>query len=200
MPAPGRSALTPPSSLTLARALGINARMAEPICDECGSSNIRRGHVFGMLVEECGLCGHLSGAADDVERVLEIREAEELGVAPELVGLLRTLESIPGVALDRRLSTAAGHSEPPAVYFALTRHPLELLDRFTRTLLLASRRTSAPWVIEATHQGRLLFVLRPRFVVPAAGAAAARAAMHDLGLLRDALRRDLKLAWWEIAE
>ena len=168
-----------------------------PTCEECGSHDVKRDHLYGALVEECGLCGHLQGAPADVERVSEIREAESLGVAPQLIGFLRTLESIPGVSVERRLSTAASHSEPPAVYVALTRHPLELLDRLARTLLLASRRTSTLWMLEATHQGRLLFVIRPRNAPPA-GPAAVRALTSDLGLLRDALRRDLKLAWWEI--
>jgi len=169
-----------------------------PTCEECGSHDVKRDHLYGALVEECGLCGHLQAAPADVERVSEIREAESLGVAPQLIGFLRTLESIPGVSVERRLSTAASHSEPPAVYVALTRHPLELLDRLARTLLLASRRTSTHWTLEATHQGRLLFVIRPRTAPPLAATAAIQALTSDLGLLRDALRRDLRLAWWEI--
>jgi hypothetical protein len=135
-------------------------------CDECGSHDVVRRHLHGRLVEECGLCGHLQGDPDDVAAVDEIREADQSGVAPELVGLMRTLDSIAGVKVDRRLSTAAGRALPPVLYFAVGRHGLEVLDRLARTLLLAARRTSTLWTVEATHQGRLLFMLRPRLAAP----------------------------------
>jgi hypothetical protein len=169
-------------------------------CDECGSHNVDRRHVHGRLIEECGLCGHLQGDPADVAAVEEFREAEQSGVAPELVGLMRTLDSIAGLKVDRRLSTAAGHALPPAVFFAVGRHGLELLDRLARTLLLATRRTSTLWTVEATHHGRLLFVLRPRHSVPAEAPdeAVVHPLVRDLGVLRDALRRDLNLPWWEL--
>jgi hypothetical protein len=171
-----------------------------PTCEECGSSNVARHHVFGRLIEECRLCGALQGDPADVAAVSEIREAEQLGVEAERVGLMRTLDAIPGVAVDRRLSTAAGHALPPALFFAVGRHALEVLDRLARTLLLASRNTSTPWTIEATHQGRLLFVLRPRsgVVAPAAAGTPVHPLVRDLGVLRDALRRDRNLPWWDL--
>lgn len=170
------------------------------VCDECGSHDVVRRHLHGRLVEECGLCGHLQGDPDDVAAVDEFREAEQIGVAPELVGLMRTLDSIAGVKVDRRLSTAAGRALPPVVWFAVVRHGLEVLDRLARTLLLAARRTSTLWTVEATHQGRLLFMLRPRLAVPGAESDGAgdHPLVRDLGTLRDALRRDLKLPWWEL--
>jgi hypothetical protein len=198
---PGRA---PPRSermhaLTAAVARGITARMA-PTCEECGSENVARHHVFGRLIEECRLCGALQGDPADVAAVEEIREAEQLGVEAERVGLMKTLDSIPGVAVERRLSTAAGHALPPALFFAVGRHGLEVLDRLARTLLLASRSMSTPWTIEATHQGRLLFVLRPRpgIVAPPSAAAKVHPLVRDLGILRDALRRDLNLPWWDL--
>lgn len=186
-------------ALTLRRARGITAGMAST-CDECGSHNVVRQHVHGRLIEECGLCGHLQGDPADVAAVDEIREAEQAGVAPELVGLMRTLDSIAGLKVDRRLTTAAGHALPPVVYFAVGPHGLEVIDRLARTLLLVARRTSTLWTVEATHQGRLLFALRPRHAVP--GEAPEPSLVHplvrDLGVLRDALRRDLKLPWWDL--
>lgn len=198
MPPPSRAAVRG-RALTLRGARGITTRMAST-CDECGSHNVARRHVHDRLIEECGLCGHLQGDPADVAAVEEIREAERDGVAPELVGLMRTLDSIAGLKVDRRLSTAAGHALPPALFFAVGHHGLEVLDRLARTLLLASRRTSTLWSVEATHQGRLLFVLRPRNAVP--GEAPDEAEVHplvrDLGVLRDALRRDLNLPWWDL--
>jgi hypothetical protein len=178
---------------------GITSRMA-PLCEECGSRSVVGRQWFGRRVEECRLCGHLQGDDADVEAVDEIREAADLGVWPELVGLMRELDTIPGVRVDPRLSTAAGHTLPPAIYFAVGAHGLEVLDRLTRTLLLATRRTSTPWEIEATHQGRLLFLLRPR----RAGAldppkdGAPHPLVADLATLREALRRDRNLPWWDL--
>jgi len=163
-----------------------------PVCDECGSHDVRREHHYGLLLEECGLCGALQGDPAAVARVAEIREAEQLGVAPELIGLFAALEATGGFVVDRTLSTAAGHSAPPAVYFNVGRPPLEWLDRLARTLLLAGRRTSSLWGIEVVHQGRLRFVLRPRL----AGTPITWSA--DLALLRDALRRDTQLDWWQV--
>ena len=163
-------------------------------CDECGSHDLRRQHLYGLLVEECGLCGELQGDPAAVERVREIREAESLSVSPELVGLFAALEATGGIVVERSLSTAAGHSAPPAIYFALSRQPLEWLDRLARTLLIAGRRTSSLWIIEAVHQGRLWFVLRPRI----AGTVITWVA--DLKLLRDALSRDSRLDWWQVGE
>lgn len=177
--------------MTASARAGITAGMVST-CDECGSHDVKREHVYGFLVEECGLCGNLQGEPGAVTRVKEIREAEELGVAPELVGLFAALEATGGIVVDRPLSTAGGHSAPPAVYFALPRQALEWLDRLARTLLLAGRRTASLWSIEAVHQGRLWFVLRPRFgSAPATWRA-------DLALLRDALQRDSRLDWWRV--
>ena len=186
-------------ALTLRAVRGITTGMATT-CEECGSHDVVRRHVHGRLVIECGLCGHLDGDPADVAAVEEFREAEQAGVVPELVGLMRTLDSIPGLKVDRRLSTATGRALPPAIFFAVGRHGLEVLDRLARTLLLAARRTSTLWTVEATHQGRLLFTLRPRRAEP--GGAPDGEAVHplvrDLGLLRDALRRDLNLPWWDL--
>jgi hypothetical protein len=164
----------------------------ETSCEECGSHDVRRERLYGLLVEVCGLCGGLQGDPDAVARVGEIREAEELGVAPELIGLFAALESAGGFAVDRALSTAAGHSAAPSIYFTVARPALEWLDRLAKSLLLAGRRTSTLWGIEVVHQGRLRFVLRPRL----AGTPATWAA--DLALLRDALRRDSQLDWWRV--
>lgn len=164
------------------------------LCDECGSHDVKRHHVYGHLIEECGLCGHLQGDPAAVTRVEEIREAEGFGVAPELIGLFSALEAAPGLVVDRSLSTAAGHSAAPAIYFTLARQPLELLDRLARSLLMASRRTSTIWILEVVHQQRLCFVLRPR--VP----GDLQALTVDLGLLRDALRRDQRLDWWQLGD
>ncbi len=163
-------------------------------CDECGSYDVKREHVYGLLIEECGLCGHLQGDPGAVVQVEEIREAEGFGVAPELIGLMNALEAATGLAVDRSLSTAAGHTAAPAIYFTLARQPLELLDRLARSLLMASRRTSTLWILEVVHQQRLCFVLRPR--VP----GDLRSLTVDLALLRDALRRDQRLDWWQIAD
>ncbi len=163
-------------------------------CDECGSHDVRREHVYGLLVEECRLCGHLQGDPADVTRVEETREAEGFGVAPELIGLFTALEAVDGLTVDRALSTAAGHSAAPAIYFTLARHPLELLDRLARSLLMSSRRTSTLWILEVVHQQRLCFVLRPRV----SGALAPLTA--DLAVLRDSLRRDQRLDWWQVGD
>ena len=173
------------------------------VCEECGNHDIHRRVVCDVLVEECGLCGNLQGAPESVQRVLDHRAAEEWGIPVQLWRLIESLESIPGLKVERGPSTGIGDRPlPPAVFFALSERPLVVLDRLTRTLLLATRRTSAVWTIEASHQGRLLFVLRPRLFHPADTLPYREfeGLIRDLDLLHEALIRDRALPWWSLAE
>ena len=166
-------------------------------CEECGSSNIVRRVLDGLAVDECGLCDHLQGDPKVVAVILERRRAEEAGVAVELYGLLETLDSIAGISVDWRISVQPSDSpSPPNVFFSLASLPL--VDRLARSLTVASRHTSARWALEATHQGRLLFVLRPRLFHSAqeVDPSEERVWMRDVAVLRDALRRDILLPWW----
>ena len=172
-------------------------------CDECGNHDVTREVVSGVVVEECGLCGNLQGDPVAVQRVKDVRHAEALGVSLGLWGLLRVMDALPGLKVDQGLSTmVADRPVPPAVFFTLRANALELLDRLTRSLLLVCRRTSTLWTVEATHQGRLLFVLRPRLFHPADVLSTQESAQleNDVELLRDALERDRALDWWALPE
>ena len=46
-----------------------------------------------LVVEECGLCGHLQGDDQHVEVVLQTRQAEELGIPRELLKLIDVLDT-----------------------------------------------------------------------------------------------------------
>jgi len=118
----------------------------------------------------------------------------------ELLGLVEALESIPGLSVERRITMVAPELAPPAVFFTVQRKPLEVLDRLARTLMAAVRRTSVLWTLEATHQGVLMFVLRPRLFHPPGELSAEeeRRMRADVGTLRDALRRDMQLSWWAL--
>jgi hypothetical protein len=156
---------------------------------------------YGLRVEECGLCAHLQGDDRVVAQVLELRRAEELGISPELHRLLQCLDSIDGLAVDHTLSQAAGMESPPALFFSLRRKPLAVLDRLARSLTLAQRSTGVLWVVEISHQGQLVFVLRPRvFPLPetAGGPQGRKDWQQDLGHLAKALGRDLQLPWWDL--
>lgn len=169
-------------------------------CEECGSTDIHRRELFGLVVDECGLCEHLQGDDAIVEKVLGLRRAQSMGVSPDLLGLIEVLQAIPGLSVEQGLSLVSGAEMPPSLFFTLSAHPLEVLDRLARSLELARRRTSTLWILEVAHQNKLMFVLRPRlFSLPREwGEVDALALRRDLGVLRDALERDTQLPWWRL--
>ena len=171
-----------------------------PTCDECGSHDVAQLSLEGRSIEECGLCGNLQGQPASVAAVLEARGARELDIPLELYGLVQALGQVPGLHLDQAISIVPGLDAPPALFFTLREQPIEVLDRLTRSLVLARRRLTHLWTVEATHQGKLLFVLRPRLFHASVDldAAELRVLMQDVAVLRDALRRDLNLPWWEL--
>ncbi len=169
-------------------------------CEECGSHDVSQQIVEGHTIDECGLCGHFQGDDAIVTMILERRRAAERGIPVELLGLIDVLDGVPGLAVDRRISELLVPEAPPAVFFLLHRHPLEILDRLTRSLVLASRRMKHLWIVEASHQGQLMFVLRPRLFHQVGEVSPQEAGEFraDLAILRDSLRRDSKLAWWDL--
>ena len=98
------------------------------------------------MLEECGLCGHVQGDPRAVAVLHEQRAAEELGISVELLGLLDALEAIPGVVVERSLSQVPADLAPPAIFFQLRERALEVLDRLTRSLVLARRRLHHLWI------------------------------------------------------
>jgi len=171
-----------------------------PICEECGSHDVERKQLYGLWLEECGLCDHLQGDPREVARVELRREADALGISTGLFGLIRVLDSVPGIVVDRHLTTVSGALMPPTLFFTIRSQALEILDRLTRSLLLSRSQTSTLWTVEASHQGRLLFVLRPRLFHSAAELSRneEEGLERDLDTLHRTLARDVLLPWWEL--
>ena len=62
-------------------------------CDVCGSRNVARREIEGLLLEECGLCGNLQGDDEAVARVTELRDGRERGLDDAVIPLVAVLES-----------------------------------------------------------------------------------------------------------
>lgn len=168
------------------------------VCDECGSSQVAEAEVQGVVVELCGLCGHIQGDEVLVERARERREAAERGIDPVIYPLVRALDRVPTFRVESASPGREERSEYPFVFLRVSDGGLRDIERLLTSLEMANRSTQRRWVVECTLQRGLLFILRPRFWKPildisAQDIAEARA---DLQLLAQVLARDVKLAWW----
>jgi len=159
---------------------------------------VRETEVEGLVVELCGLCGHIQGDESLVDRARERREAAERGIDPVIYPLVRALDQVPTFRVEGSSPGRPERSEYPFVFLRVSQAGLRDIERLLTSLEMANRSTRRRWVIECTLQRGLLFILRPRFWKPildisAQDIAEARA---DLQLLAQVLARDVKLGWW----
>ena len=84
------------------------------------------------------------------------------------------------------------------LFLRLDSQGLPYLERLLTSLEMANRETKRRWVVEASLQRGLLFVLRPRFWkrVSEITAEDIEEARADLATLGRVIERDVRLPWW----
>jgi hypothetical protein len=167
-------------------------------CDACGSRNVARRMIEGLLLEECNLCGNLQGDDEAVARVEELRGGRERGLDDRVTPLVGALEAS---GVFRVMNASAGEprrNEPPYVFFSLTKNDMGYIERLLRSLEMANRETRLRWLVELSLQHGIVYILRPRFYKSPADIAPEdlAAAQQDLTVLGRCLRRDVGLSWW----
>jgi hypothetical protein len=168
-------------------------------CDECGSGRLVPLRIEGVDVEECALCGALSGRDDAVSRVLLAREAREKGIDPGIYPLVLTLSRIDGLQV-----VGADFGEPERLVWPFVQlapvgaGALRGVESLVKSLALTARGQEVHWVVEVEFQSRLLLTLKPRFhrdvakITPQLVAAAQR----SLERIRANLEVHMALSWW----
>jgi hypothetical protein len=168
------------------------------LCESCGSQRVVDRVVEGVEVGECELCGALHG--DDAMVVLAEtrREARERGFEPIIFPLVEALEEVPTFRVVAAEAGSPEKSEYPFVFLRLIEGGLIHLEHLLTSLEMANRETKRRWVVEASLQRGLLFVLRPRFwkLVSQITAQDIEEARSDLEVLGRVLARDVRLPWW----
>lgn len=169
------------------------------VCDECGSDRLEAVRIEGVSVEECSLCGALSGNDDAVSRILIAREARERGIDPGIYPLVLALGKIAGLQV---LMADIGDSERlvwPFVQLVPADHQSwRGVENLTKSLALSARGQDVHWVVEVEYQHRLVLTLKPRFhrdvarITPELVAAAQR----GLERIRKNLEAHMVLSWW----
>ena len=167
-------------------------------CDVCGSRNVARRAIEGILLDECGLCGNLQGDDEAVARVEELRTGRERGLDDEVIPLVAALESAGVFRIVRASAGSPKRNEAPSILFMLTKNDTTYIELLLRSIELANRRTRLHWLVELSLQHGVVYILRPRFWKSPADVFPEdiTAARRDLALLGQQLRRDLALSWW----
>lgn len=168
-------------------------------CDECGSDLLESVRVEGIEVEECALCGALSGDDDAVSRVLVAREAREKGIDPRIYPLVLSLGKITGLQV-----LMADIGDPERLIWPLVQlapagdKSWRGVENLMKSLALSARGQEVHWVVEVEYQHRLILTLKPRFhrdvarITPELVVAAQR----GLERIRASLEAHMGLSWW----
>jgi hypothetical protein len=168
------------------------------LCEECGNRQVAPATIEGVAVLSCRLCGHLQG--DEAKVALaELRlEARERGYDVDVYPLVKALESVPTFTVSAASGGREEITEYPFVFLRLAPEGLHDLERLLTSLEMANRATRRRWVVECSLQRGLLFILRPRFwkAVQAITAQDIAESRADLGVLAEAIARDVNLSWW----
>lgn len=168
------------------------------VCEECGSRDVRPIVVDGLPVGECGLCGALSGADANVERVQLRREAEDLGVHPSIYPLVHLLHRLEGLRVVRSEAGDPAARVWPYVQIGFQAAPPRTIENLVKSIALGNAGSDIHWVFELEYQQQLVMTLKPRFHtdVQRIGPADVERAREDLGRIQRNLQRDMRLSWW----
>ena len=167
-------------------------------CDVCGSRNVSRHDVEGVLLEECNLCGNLQGDDEAVSHIENLRNGRARGLDDEIIPLVAVLEVVHAIRIVHASAGIPDQGEPPHVFFALVKNDTRPIERILKSVELANRETKLRWVLELSLQHEIVYMLRPRFLKPPRDITRAeiREARKDLPLLARRLKRDQSLSWW----
>lgn len=131
-------------------------------CEKCDNNEFVEKEIAGHRVYECQMCWHIQGDAEAVKKVNEIKEAEMLSMDPMVYPLYKLIGSIPTFKMEFSCAGYPHEKVPPYFTFAVGQK-LQYLERMAEALVLANKDTEVRWVIEATFQKRLVFILKPNF-------------------------------------
>jgi hypothetical protein len=170
-------------------------------CEACGGRRVLPRRIEGVDVLECDLCGNLQGDDDAVSLATMRREGRQRGFDPRIYPLVVALERVPTFKVAEAEAGDADALEYPCVFLRVDAGGLLHLERLLTSLEMANRATRRRWVVEATLQRGLLFLLRPRFWkrIDEVTRADVLESQADLDVLAKALDRDVRLAWWQKA-
>ena len=168
------------------------------LCDECGSTDVSLVTLEGSRVEECGLCGALSGDDVHVSYIMMVRQAREEGIDPLVYPLTLQLDKIDGL---RVVDSEAGDPEArtwPYVQMAFGPSAERSLENVTKSIALSNAGGEIHWVLELEYRHHLVVTLKPRFHrgPESIGAEEIARARADLDRLCRNLGRDMFLSWW----
>ncbi|MEE8104790.1 MAG: hypothetical protein V3T86_04560 [Planctomycetota bacterium] len=167
-------------------------------CEACGSHNVSRRRIEGNLVEECNLCGHLSGDDAAVAEIEELRDGRERGLDDHIIPLVTSLEKSDVFQVLQATGGSEDRGTFPQVLFRMPSNDARNLERLVRSVELAGRGMATHWIVELSLQSSLVYILRPRFWKPAKDVARSEIvqAQEDAALLAKKIRRDIRLSWW----
>ena len=169
------------------------------VCFECGGDAVAAVRLEGVALDECGLCGALSGDDAAGTRVLLAREAREHGIDPGIYPLVVALNSIPELQVVMCDAGDPAGQTWPFVQFAPTSDmPWRGIENLVKSLALSARGEDVHWVIEVEYQSRLVLTLKPRFHrdVSAITSEDVEAAQSSLERVRVNLEAHMRLSWW----
>lgn len=167
-------------------------------CEACGNRRLVPKTIEGVELLECELCEELQGDDAQVALAEERREGRDRGFDGRIYPLVKALERVPTFKVSGADPGGADRTEYPYVFLRLAPGGLAHLERLLTSLEMANRETRRRWVVEASLQRGLLFILRPRFwkLVSQITADDIRESQLDLDVLARILRRDVQLPWW----
>ena len=87
------------------------------ICENCGSSDIKASVIEGYKVDECQVCGQLHGDPESIRVILEIREAKEMGIDPQIYPLHKTLQRVTSFRVEYSCAGFPQEKVPPYISF-----------------------------------------------------------------------------------
>jgi hypothetical protein len=167
-------------------------------CEECGSETVSGVILEGVSVEECDLCGNLSGDDRNVAHVLLVREARATGVHPSIYPLVLQLNKIGGLRVLRADVGDIALKTWPYVQMAMSEGHQATLESLTKSLGLTNTGSEVHWVLELEYQMQLVLTLKPRFHrdLDHIHDDLLELTRADLDRVRRNLGRDMFLSWW----
>lgn len=171
------------------------------VCHECGGDRVVAVRLDGEGVNECGLCGALSGDDGAVTRVLIAREAREKGIDPAIYPLVLALDKIAGLHVVTAAAADPQQLTWPFVQIAPTDGSHSKgVENLVKSLALSARGEVVHWVVEVEYQSQLVLTLKPRFHRDVAGITPelVLAAQASLNRVRVNLEAHMQLSWWRV--
>lgn len=167
-------------------------------CEECGSESVAGVILEGVQLEECGLCGNLSGDDRHVAHVILVREARASGIHPAVYPLVLQLNKIRGLHVLRAEVGDTDLRTWPYIQMAMSGENTAALESLTKSLGLTNTGSEVHWVLELEYQKQLVLTLKPRFHrdLDHIHADLLELTRADLDRLRRNLGRDMFLSWW----